>query len=162
MENFDKIVKPLYDLLKKPDTKGQVVPSSTSVFCELVHQAAIAKLITAITESPILAFPDSELPFVLHADTSWQGLVCALYQIQRGVTRVFGCGSCTFLRAEQKHYSSKLKFLALKWDFCDHFKEYLYYAKSCDLYIDNNLLAHVMSTGKLNATGQRWANELSD
>ena len=154
MENFDKTVKPLYDLLKKPDTKGQVVPSSTSIFCELVHQAAIAKLITA--------FPDSELPFALHADTSGQGLVCALYQIQRGVTRVIRCGSCTFLRAEQKHYSSKLKFLALKWDFCDHFKEYLYYAKSCDLYIYNNLLAHVMSTGKLNAAGQRWANELND
>lgn len=59
MENFDKIVKPLYDLLKKPGTKGQVVPSSTTIFCELVHQAAIVKLITAIKESPILAFPNS-------------------------------------------------------------------------------------------------------
>ena len=95
-------------------------------------------------------------------DTSGQGLVCAMYQIQKGMTRVIRCGSRTFSGAEQKHYSSKLTFLALKWDFCDHFKENLYYAKSCDLYIDNNLLAHVMSTGKLYAAGQKWANELSD
>lgn len=64
--------------------------------------------------------------------------------------------------AEQKYYSPKLEFLALKLVFCDHLKECLYYAKSCDVYTDNNSFVYVMSTGKLNAAGQRWPRELCD
>ena len=55
----------------------------------------------------------------------------------------------------------KLDSLALKWAFCDHFKRYLYYAKHYDVFfVDNNQLLYAMSTRKLNATGQRWENEL--
>ena len=83
----------------------------------------------------IAAFPDFELSFVLDVDASGQGLGCGLFQIQKGVTRVTKYGSFTLVGAEQKYHSYNLEFLALKWTFCDHFKEYLYYAKSCDVLI---------------------------
>lgn len=92
------------------------------------------------TSSPINKFPDFELPFVLHTDVSGQGLECSLYKIQKGAARVIGYGSHTLVGAEQKYHSSRQDLLALKWVFCDHFKEYLYYAKLCDVYADNNPL----------------------
>ena len=49
----------------------------------------------------------------------------------------------------------KLEFLALKSAITDRFHEYLYGGKF-DIYTDNNPLTYVLTTAKLNATGQRW------
>ena len=37
---------------------------------------------------------------------------------------------------------------------------HLTYAKQTDVYTDSNLLLYVLSSAKLNATGQGWVNEL--
>ena len=52
--------------------------------------------------------------------------------------------------------------MALKWAICDHFRDYLHYADHFDVFTDNSPPVYVLSTGKLNATGQRWVNQLSD
>ena len=64
--------------------------------------------------------------------------------------------------AEKKYHSSKLEFLGLKWAICDHFRDYLYYAEHFDVYTDFNLLTYIKTSCKLNATGQRWVNELAN
>ena len=43
-----------------------------------------------------------------------------------------------------------------------HFRNYLIYAAVVETYTDSNLLVYVLSTAEMNATGQRWANELAD
>ena len=55
-----------------------------------------------------------------------------------------------------------MEYLALRWAVCDTFKPYLYYAKHCNVFTDNNPLLNAMSTTKLNVTGQRWASEICD
>ena len=48
----------------------------------------------------------------------------------------------------------------MKWAICDHFCDYLYYAERFDVYTDFNPLTYIKTSCKLNATGQRWVNEL--
>ena len=107
---------------------------------------------------PILAYPNYDQPFILHTDASRRGLGCSLCQIQKEKLRVLGFGSRTLVGAEKIYHSSKLEFLALKWAVCEHFRDYLFYVP----HFDNNPLTYIKSSCKVNATGQRWINELTD
>ena len=129
---------------------------------ERKHQSAINTLLNQITNPPLLAYPDFSKPFIFHTDASGQGIGCALYQYQNDELRVLGYGSRTLVGAETKYHSSKLEFLALKWSICEHFRDYLFYADHFDVYTDFNPLVYLRSSCKLNATGQRWINEMAD
>ena len=85
-----------------------------------------------------------------------------MYQYKDKKVRIIGYGSRALAKAEQKYHSSKLEFLSLKWAVCEQFCDYLTYAKHTEVYTDNNPLLYVLSSAKLNATGQRWVNELAD
>ena len=50
--------------------------------------------------------------------------------------------------------------MALKWSVTERFHEYLYGGKF-DVYTDNNPLTYVLTTAKLDATGQRWIASLA-
>ncbi|TWW67066.1 hypothetical protein D4764_02G0001070 [Takifugu flavidus] len=117
-----------------------------------------------LTSPPILAYPDYDLPFVLHTDASNEGLGAVLYQQQGNKLRVIAYGSRTLTPAEKNYHlhSSKLEFLALKWAICDKFRDYLYYAPTFTVYTDNNPLTYVLSSARLNAVGHRWVGELAD
>ena len=117
-----------------------------------------------LANPPVLAYPDFELPFVLHTDASDKGLGAVLYQSQGGKLRVIGYGSRTLTPAEKNYrlHSGKLEFLVLKWAVCEKFRDYLFYAPHFTIYTDNNPLTYVMRTAKLNAVGFRWVGELSD
>ena len=77
------------------------------------------------------------------------------YQEQHGKRRVIAYGSRTLSPAE------KQEFLALKWAVTEKFRDHLHYAPSFTVYTEKNPLTYVLSTAKLNATGQRWVVELS-
>ena len=64
--------------------------------------------------------------------------------------------------SEEKYHSSKFEFLALKWAICDHFRDYLLYAPESHVYTDYNPLTYIETSSKVNATGQRWINELAN
>lgn len=55
-------------------------------------------------------------------------------------------------------HAGKLEFLALKWAVCERFRDYLFQAPSFVVYTDNNPLIYVLTTAKLNASGQRWVS----
>ena len=62
----------------------------------------------------------------------------------------------------EKNYSThKLEFLALKWVVTERFHEYLY-GGEFEVYTDNNPLTYVLTTAKLDATGQRWIANLAN
>ena len=101
-------------------------------------------------------------PFWLHTDASGAGLGCGLFQIQDRSIRVTGCGIRTLTGSEEKHHSSKLQFLALKWAICDHFKDYLFYSPHFEVYTDFNPLTYMKTSSKVHTTGQSWVNQLAN
>ena len=135
--NFSQTVKPLYQLLKDKELKQG---SKQKIEWKDDHQLILDKLLTYLTEPPILAYPDFDLPFILHTDASGPGLGCGLFQTQDGSIRVIGYGSRTLTGSEEKYHSSQLEFLALKWAICDHFKDYLFYSPHFEVYTDFNPL----------------------
>ena len=178
--NFSRIAKPLYDLLKGPDEKGHLSrtqrergktakqrgqqSSREPVKWTSECLEALEQLITAITNPPVMAYPNYSEPFILHTDASEHGLGGALYHRQDGKLRVIAYGSRTLTAAERNYHlhSSKLEFLALKWAITEQFRDYLYYAPHFTVYTNNNPLTYVLTSARLNATGHRWVAELSD
>ena len=157
--NFSQIAKPLYDLLKNSNLTSR---SKQPINWTEEHQSSLDNLLIHVTSPPILAFPDFQLPFTLHTDASAKGLGCALYQIQENQLRVLDYGSRTLGAAENKYHSSRLEILATKWAICEHFRDYLYYSPHLDVYTDFNPMTYLLTSVKVNATGQRWINELSN
>lgn len=184
IQDFSRLAKPLFELLQKcTETdgshtknrtnkikggaqkvdKGQL-PSRTPITWRAQHRDVVAKLVDMLTNPPILAYPNFNLPFILHTDASNEGLGAVLYQRQDNKLRVIGYGSRTLTPAERNYHlhSGKLEFLALKWAICDKFRDYLYCAPTFTVFTDNNPLTYVLSTARLNAVGHRWVGELAD
>ena len=127
------------------------------------HQESLDQLLRSLTELPILAYPDYNLQFILHVNASSKGLGAVLFQFQEKQSRIIGYGRWTLTQAEKKNHSLKLEFLAVKRAFYKHFRDYLYYAPSFEIDIDNNPVTYTTTTtGKLIATGQRWVYELAE
>ena len=92
-------------------------------------------------------------PFILHTDASGDGLGGVLYQVQEGKQRVIAYASWSLPRSEMNYPVHKLEFLDLKWAITDTFHEYLY-GSQFQVYTDNNPHTYVLTTAKLDATGQ--------
>ena len=101
-------------------------------------------------------------PFKLHTDAGENGLGAALYQKQDDDTgHVIAYASRTLSKSERIYDTHKLEFLALKWSITDRFHEYLY-GGHFEVYTDNNPLNYILTTAKLDATGQRWVASLAN
>ena len=64
-------------------------------------------------------------------------------------------------KPERNYDTHKLEFLALKWSITERFHEYLY-GGHFEVYTDNNPLTYILTTAKLDATGQRWVASLAN
>ena len=62
--------------------------------------------------------------------------------------------------SEQNYPAHKLEFLCLKWAVTDKFRDYLQGAKFA-VRTDNNPLTYILTSARLDATGQRWVSELA-
>ena len=176
VKDFAKKFKPLYDLLKskgkgsvnpelKPKKMKQTqIPSKTKISWNAGLQKIVDANIEYLKSPEFLAFPDFDVPFVVHCDASEQGLGAVLYQKQEGVNRVISFASRSLTEPEKNYHlhSGKLEFLALKWALTERFADYLSYGPPFTVFTDNNPLTYVMSSAKLNATGLRWVAELSN
>ena len=112
--------------------------------------------------TPILAYPDYQLPFTLHTESSTDGLGAVLYQRQDGKQRVIAYASRSVSKAESNYPAHKLEFLALKWAVCEKFHEYLYGTKPFEVFTGNNPLTYVLTSAKLDACGQRWVAKVAN
>ena len=113
-------------------------------------------------EASILTYVDYTKPFKVHTNASEEGLGVILYQTQEdGTDRVIAYASCSLKKSERKYHLSKLEFLALKWAITDQFHEYLY-GGTFKVHTDSNPLTYVLTTAKLDATGQRWVASLTN
>ena len=112
--------------------------------------------------TPVLAYADYKKLFRLHTDASDLGLGAVLYQQdENGKNKVIAYASRTLNQAEKNYPAHKLEFLALKWAVTSRFHEYLY-GGEFTVYTDNNPLTYVLTSAKLDATGQRWIAALAN
>lgn len=133
-------------------------PQAWTEECQASFEALKAKL----TTSPVLAYADFSLPFILEVDASYGGLGAVLSQEQGGRVCLITYASHGLrpMECNAINYSSmKLEFLALKWAMTEKFHEYLI-GNKCVVFTDNNSPSH-LSTAKLGATEQRWAAQLA-
>ena len=119
-------------------------------------QRSIPMLKTKLTAAPAMGYPDFSLPFILQTDTSGDGLGAVLVQIQDRGERVIPYANCAFHASERNYPAHKLEFMALKWVVTDKFHDYLY-GRQFQAYTDNNPLAYVMTSAKLDCHSQRLA-----
>ena len=125
-------------------------------------QIAFDKLKDLCTSTPILAYANYCKPFQLQTDASDLGLGAVLYQKdENDHQRVIAFASRSLSNTERNYPAYKLEFLALKWAITDRFHEYLY-GGQFDVYTDNNPLTYILTSAKLDATGQRWVASLAN
>ena len=125
-------------------------------------QEAFNRLKQLCSQTPILAYANYKKPFKLHTDASESRLGAVLYQRQDdGPDHVIAYASCTLSKSEKNYDADKLEFLALKWSVTERFHDYLY-GGEFEVYMDNNPLTYILTTTKLDATGQRWVASLAN
>lgn len=161
IKDFSKIAKPLRTLLQGLESQGKKTAKKSLIDWTSEHQETFDHLKQLCCEAPILAYPDHKLPFILHTDSSTDGLGAILYQVQGGQKRVIAYASRSVNQAEARYPAHKLEFLALKWAITEKFHDYLYGGNVFDVYTDNNPLTYILTSAKLDACGQRWVARLA-
>ena len=162
IRDFSKISKPIREVIIGLENQSKRVAKKTLIYWSEAAQSAFEILKELCVNAPILAFPDYKLPFILHTDSSTEGLGAVLYQKQDGKLRVIAYASRSVTKTECNYPTHKLEFLALKWAICEKFHEYLYGSTPFEVYTDNNPLTYVLTTAKLDACGQRWVAKLAN
>ena len=165
--NFAKWAGPLHALIvpasfKQKIRRGEMKKSDLPEFqWTPACQEGFDQLKKALTEAPVLAYPDYSKPFILETDASLKGLGTVLSQKgDDNEIRVVAYASRSLRPSEKsmRDYSSaKIELMALKWSVCDKFKDYLLGSKFT-VFTDNNPLCYIKSS-KLGAAQIRLAQQ---
>ena len=155
IKDFAKIADPLHEYARGDTAKKK----KEQVVLNEVARSAFHKLKKAVMSTPVLAYPYPNKEYLLKMDASKLGLGAVLSQTQSGGRyHLVAFGSSTLHGVEVNYHSTKLKFLAMKWSI-KHFQTYLLgcYFKVC---MDNNPFTYFLTSPNMDATKQRWINEL--
>ena len=93
IKGFSQIAKHLYQLTKGLESQTKKTAKKTFIKWGEKEEESFKTLKEACTTAPILAYPDYSLPFILHTDSSTDGLGAVLYQKQEEGTRVIAYAS---------------------------------------------------------------------
>ena len=156
VHGYARVARPLHNLVSGKNAKKKRSVVEWTEDCE----QSFDQLKRLCSDTPVLAYPDYKQKFKLYTDASESGLGAVLAQIKEdGLERPVAYASRTLSKSERNYDAHKLEFLALKWAITDHFHEYLY-GGTFDVYTDNNPLTYILTSAKLDATGQRWVASL--
>lgn len=161
VEGFAKLASPLHRLVadltgtKTKRGRGVALQGAWTEQCQQSFEGLKARLVS----SPVLAYANFLLPFILEVDASHGGLGAVLSQEQEGKVRPIAYASRSLDPSEKNYSSMKLEFLGMKWAMTTKFREYLL-GQKCVVWTDNNPLSHLQSA-KLGAVEQRWVSELA-
>ena len=148
IQSYAKVAWPLNALISGENVNRKKSLVKWNPECQQVFD----QLKDLCTKTLILAYADYKK---LQTDTSDLGLGAVLYQNDsHGHQRVIAYASRSLSNTERNYPAHKLEFLALKWAVTDRFHEYLYGGRF-DVYTDNNPLTYILTSAKLDATGQR-------
>ena len=131
VNDFSRKLKPVYALLKKEEGQNGIkyLSSKKAIEWGPHHQKIVNEVVEYLQSPEVIAFPDFNIPFMVHCDASQSGLGAVLYQNQQNKIRVISFASRTLTPAEKNYHlhSGKLEFLALKWAIAEKFNDYLHY-----------------------------------
>ena len=145
VKDFAKIAGPLHDLTKKG------LKFQWNEDC----QSAFERLIQALTQAPILAYPDFAVEFTLATDASDEGLGYVLGQVQNGKEVVIGYAGRKLLPAEKNYSVTEREALALVSGI-RHFRSYLY-GVHFKVYTDHSAVRWLMQLKEPSGRLARWA-----
>ena len=145
VKDFAKIACPLNDLTKK------AVKFYWSAEC----QVAFDTLKEALTQAPILAYPDFQLPFHLYVDASDDALGMVLGQIQNGKEVAISYAGRKLLAAERNYSVTEREALAVVAG-VKYFQPYVY-GKKFIVYTDHNAVRWLMNIKEPTGRLARWA-----
>lgn len=115
---FATIAAPLHHLTRKG-----------ARFCwDAKCQSAFERLKEALTNAPVLPYPDPALPYIVDCDASAEGLGAVLSQVKDGREHVVAYFSNKLNAAERNYCATRRELLAVVKSL-EHFHPYLYGAK---------------------------------
>ena len=163
IKGFASIVRPLNDLLvgqvTNPKARKKKPPKRAPFKWTSVQQESFETIIDRLSNPPVLAYADYSLPFKGHTDASVNGLGAVLYQNQDNKERVIAYASRSLKPSERNYPAHKLEFLALKWEVCEKFHDYLY-GSQFEVITDNNPLTYVLTTDIRICSGSMLINSM--
>jgi len=137
--------------LTRKDQKLELGPSQKEAFEGLKD-----KLCT----TPVLAYPNFELPFILTTDASKLAVAAVLSQVQDGLERPIVYASRQLNRAEEAYSASESEMLALVWA-TNVFRCYLH-GKKFLVRTDHSALSYLRKFSDHNSRLMRWSLKLSE
>ena len=156
IKDFTKIGDPLHEYARGDTAKI----NKERVVLNEAARGAFHKLKNAVMSAPVLAYPDPNKEFLLKTDASKLGLGAVLFQKQSdGRYHPIAFGSRALHGVEVNYHSTKLEFLAMKWSI-KHFQTYLL-GRRFKVHMDDNPLTYFLTLPNMDATKQRWINELA-
>ena len=160
IQDFASRIAPLQNLLNKENLKNKKKP----VLLTREELAAVHDMKTALTEPPVLAYPDfeSKEPFIL--DTDWShdpgAIGGVLSQKQNGQERVIAFGARKLKAAEKNYSANKGEMLAVI-HFMEKWKFYLC-PKPFILRTDHQALRWLLSMEAPSTMTCRWLQMMVD
>lgn len=149
VEGYAAIAKPLQALVKKD------VPYSWTTACAEAFQ----RLKTALTQSPVLAYPLENAKFILDTDASQDSVGAVLSQVQQGQEKVVAYYSRTLNVHERQYCITRKEMLAVVCA-VRKFKSYLW-GRYVKLRTDNAAVSYMMRIKEPEGQLARWLEELS-
>ena len=141
---FSKMAKPLNDLLKK-DNAWQWEQEQIESFHLLQ---------TALTQEPVLQYPDFTKPFILTTDASGFAIGAILSQGKIGQDKPIAFASRTLNSPEQNYSTIEKELIAIVWA-CRHFRPYLL-GRNFTIVTDHKPLTWMFSVKDPSSRLLRW------
>ena len=150
VQDFATTAKPLTELTKK-DRPFLWGPS---------QQKAFESMKDKLCTTPVLAYPNFELPFILTTDASKIAVAAILSQVQNGEERPIAYASRQMNKPEQAYSASEAELLALVWA-TKYFRCFLY-GKQFLVRTDHAALSYLRTFADANCRLMRWSLRLSE
>ena len=93
INDSSKISKPIREVITGLENQSKTTTKKTLIEWTEAANSAFETLKELYISTPILACPDYQLPFILHTNSSSEGLGAVLYQKQEGKLRVIAYAS---------------------------------------------------------------------
>ena len=148
--NFAEIAKPLTALTRK----------NQEFAWGLTQQDAFDSLKWKLSTTPVLAFPNFGLPFILTTDASKVAVAALLSQVQEGIKWPIAFASRQKNTPEQSYTMSESEMLALVWA-TKFFRCYLFGRKFL-ARTDHSAVTYLRNFSDQNQRLMRWSMKLSE
>jgi len=123
-------------------------------------QVSFDNLKSKLSNTPVLAFPDFKVQFILTTDASTVGLGAVLSQVQESTERLISFASRQLNKAESAYSASELETLAVVWA-TKYFRFHLYWKKVL-VRTDHAALKFLRNFADNNSRLMRWSLRLSE